>query len=400
MTYKIRKSQIKVCAIGMFAFLFCFQNTYLASHISHYNGVINFGGMIFTAYFLLTFTFRVKRTKKYNKISLYIFLFVTIILISTFINKGNVATAFVVLNRIIIVTLALDYACTDEGKMMALLKTWAYLLVLIVLIDFCTEVMFPAGLYSDKLSGLNWFLGYKTQRAVYSFPLLFITFYIEYMRKNHITLKWYVLALFLMINVWLSQATTVCIAYFFLCILVFGTGILYKGSKKRILDRIIFFLLNYKVILAIFILVTVLVIFNENAFIMGMVAGFTGKSITFSRRTYIWRACISNFLKSPIIGLGYLEPSKYEAITGIVGGTNAHNMVLTLLISGGLVFLFMYIYTFYKAVKSSNNYTLCQIQTLIFIYASLLLGVTSSIFIFSPYTMIFYWMLVYDKNKL
>lgn len=395
----IKKTTIKWSIIGIVSFLTCFENTFLSNSISGYSSFINYFGIVFLLFLILNLIVLIIHKKKINRVTIYTILFTLLIFISTVWHGGNIIAAIAILSKMAIVILTLEYASAHKEGILTLLKSWDTLLFIVIIIDLLTEIMFPNGMYESRIYSLNWFLGYKTERAVYSFPLGLISLYINYSYKQKVTNRWFFVMLLIMLNAWLSQATGVFVAYLFLFLLVYiVTAFNRKGFG--IIKKMIKTVLNYKIVFIVFVFVTISIVFVESTGIMTRIALLLGKTVTFSSRTFIWEACIRKVLNSPIIGYGYMGSSEYIAITRMSSGTNAHNIVLALLMSGGIILLLFYIMMYCSVLKTDYSDHTLLICISVFIYASLLLGISSAAFVFSPYAMLFYWLFEYEKEKI
>lgn len=95
---------------------------------------------------------------------------------------------------------------------------------------------------------------------------------------------------------------------------------------------------------------------QEIQLITSFVEGTLSKDSSFSGRTSIWNNAVELIQQSPWIGHG-VQPVEWN--DQYLGGSGAHNMLLTLLLQGGLlitsVFLFIAIYAVIKARKTRHK---------------------------------------------
>lgn len=98
----------------------------------------------------------------------------------------------------------------------------------------------------------------------------------------------------------------------------------------------------------------VLSIFNV-PFVSSFVEGL-GKDMTFSHRTSIWIYALFQISYSPLIGYGVCDKEWFQLL--LSNAVNTHNIVLHVLIQGGVVGLIlfaMFVYTGIKQVLSVEN---------------------------------------------
>lgn len=77
-----------------------------------------------------------------------------------------------------------------------------------------------------------------------------------------------------------------------------------------------------------------------------------GKEATFSGRTNIWAYTILNIIQSPITGVGWYDKNWAEIN---IHGVNPHNIILNLVLQGGVILLFIVICAVSFLVKSLIN---------------------------------------------
>ena len=107
-----------------------------------------------------------------------------------------------------------------------------------------------------------------------------------------------------------------------------------------------------------------------------------GKDPTLTTRTYIWANAVKLIKNSIFFGYGYLTPDQYRQLLGSVFFSSPHNMVLSLLMIGGVVCLLLYLILVvetWKKSKFSQVGFICTIGML----AMLFVGITSSTMLFT-----------------
>jgi len=102
------------------------------------------------------------------------------------------------------------------------------------------------------------------------------------------------------------------------------------------------------------ILFQVLVCFNgkgieNNELMVWFIEDVLGKDITFTYRTYMWDSALQVIAQSPIIGHGY--PSKEWYLANMSSfAIGPHNIILAILIYGGLVGLILYLFFLLRSI--------------------------------------------------
>ena len=141
------------------------------------------------------------------------------------------------------------------------------------------------------------------------------------------------------------------------CLSALTCGIIFKRSITR----------NMRLILLLFVVVYVLfftfIIWNGNSIdeislATRFIEGALSKETTFSNRTEIWANAVDKIKESPIIGFGV---QSVEWNDKYLGGSGPHNLWLMLLLQGGCILCFSFIYIIFRtikvAVKESNIVT-------------------------------------------
>lgn len=389
-SFRIRKIDIRISSVGVLSFLSCFNNQYLTASIPLYRfGIIALRVMLFIGLVLIVFA----KKKSISIITKAYILMYAAICFSTFIKDGKLVLAIIEYMTSLNLLLSLELYSSNERCLSQLLRTWEICLLIVVMIDFITELLFPMGLYLDRIGYKNWFLGYKSARMIYIFPLIFISIVLKKYTKNRNNIATYLMVFMLALETYLSNATAASVSLLLLLGLLIIVDNLYRKPfvyTKKMLG----FLLNHRVVIGIYVIITILIVFLNNSYVMGKIAEALGKDISFSSRTMIWIACIQQILSSPVFGRGYLESVDYEMFT-FFGGTNAHNAVLTILMTGGSVGLVIYYYIYAQSMKKRGKLSQMEMKLSSVIYTTWIMGITSSIFVFSAFSIFMYWIMFY-----
>lgn len=332
------------------------------------------------------------RNPKRLNMFFYLILWFAVIFFSSVINDRNIRYMITNLSRCLLICVVYLYYMRDEKKQQVLLKTWKVLLIVLVVLDFVTMLKYPNGLYQTDLYTSNWFLGYKTARIVYTLPLMMITTYLDYIRYGRIKAYSFIILILCVINAYLSQATAGAVSLAVYVLLIIFLEMAQKNSKYK---KVLYALLQVRNMLIIYSAIFVIVVLVDNNTVVSyIVENVFGKSGDLTNRTGIWLYCINAYLSKPIIGMGYLTTNEYISLTHLAGGASPHNMVLSILVTAGLIGAISYILLFYKSLKKkSREYEAAELSIVFAIIVTLLLGITSSamvyaVFAYLPFIMI------------
>lgn len=321
-------------------------------------------------------------------------------LLSTALNGGDIISCINTFIPLLLIITVLELNSSRDTVLINILNVWKWLCVLFTVIDIITELKFPGGLYSTILYSEYWFLGYKTERFVYIFPMLVMFGYIDLKKSRRLKFDFWISFILGVISCYLSGATTcwvtmiVFIGFYLVLHILFGN----KESLRK--QKLLYRLADYRVGIILYVVILICVLMAEKIQIVIEITTMLGKDPTFSRRSLIWTQLIQVILKKPILGLGYLSSLQYSSMVSYAGGTNAHNMVLTMLVYGGCIGLFVYLVMFSGCMRRKNKeYSLVELFLIAGVYSFLIAGVTSSILVYSSYGFILYWLLEYEKGS-
>lgn len=394
--YRKKIYMILIYIYALFSFLFIFRNKFIERMLSFNFDIIQMQNDIRFIFCMILFFYCIFTRKKISRTTKLFLLIFIWILVSTLYNDGLMILARDNFSKIIFVLLCLETIKNDEKKLLGVLNTWKWIIFLLVVIDLCTEILYPSGLYSE-LKTNNWFLGYKTERVVYSLPMAVLFIYTSLKEHNKINVVAYITTIIAIIGTILSGAGAAGVAFLlFLGGTVF-VDILHR-KKIYILENVIKNMLNYKLVLTLYLVFDAIIIFSSNTKLGVFISQCLGKGDHYSGRTKIWVTCIKQIVQKPFTGVGYIRASDYVNLVNMPAGTNAHNMILTLLMHGGIVVFLVYIALFGLVSKKPKNLTMIDEILTIYLYAILVLGITSSTLTFSIFCMLGFWLLEYNKT--
>lgn len=396
---KLKRKLIPSGFVGFLIFSLCFQNTYIGSIWPRILTFQAYGRLLALAICWVCMAIQHTNLLK-SKVCIWTYCLVVVNLLSTALNGGNLIACINTFVPLLLIISVLELNKLKEDSLANILNIWKWLCVVITVIDIITELKFPEGLYSTALYTEYWFLGYKTERFIYIFPMLVIFGYINLKKSKR--LNWDFGLSFILggISCYLSGATTcwvtMIVLIVFYVILHFLLGNKASLRKQRLLYR----LADYRVGIILYIVILICVLMAERIQIVVDITKMLGKDPTFSRRSLIWIRLIQEILKKPILGLGYMSSLQYSSMVSYAGGTNAHNMVLTMLVYGGCIGLLVYLIIFSGCLRRKNKeYSLIELFLIAGVYSFLIAGVTSSIMVYSSFGFILYWLLEYEKES-
>ena len=374
------------------AFILCLENKILGSFIPFY-GSLKYLRMILVVLLILI---RV-RMLRISKAFLFLMLFVLSILFATFFNGGAMMSAVMSMSDTLFILLFLEvFAYRNKSKLLLIFDTWKWLMLLLIVADFYSIVRYPNGLYVNEFREIQWFLGYKTQRMMYMLPASFFFSFSSLQKKEKIDLVSFLIVILCIVDLYFCKASS-AIGTMVICFL----GMLYvnrfvkqptAGKKKR---KTLPSIIDYRVFIPAIILFTFLVTFVRMDRIIALISGSFGKSLTLSNRTAIWETLTSMLIRKPLFGMGFLTSEQYLAIGSY---TNAHCTLMTIFVDGGLLAFSLFLLYIYSSFSGIDNTKQALLATL-FVYAIFIMGVTSSVYLFSPYCFVPLYCLSFCKSR-
>lgn len=386
--------------ISVFVLLSCCDIAYI-NHIYDMSLIL----LVFRLIFILIFSINLIARKKINKLS-KVFILINL-LFAIFLGRSLMRTTDIgiyilrMLSKPYLIVLFIQNYCEDSNKIKKILSAWKKVLVLLCFIDFITIIIFPNGMYTDKSYSLNWFLGYKTARFVYSWPLLLITSYLEFSEKKmtnkNLSIFTYFHFIICIFSAFKSEATGASVALLLYAVFIYYLKTKHKEKNLYKLYRIF----NVKnVILSCTIIYYLVMSIESNTYIQNIVLNVFNKSATLSNRVNIWKNCFAFFGESPIFGKGIYTPLEYISITKFSLGTNAHNLLLTILISGGIAAMVIYLVIFKVSMSRKKHiYTRQEASLIAAIIIFFIVGVTSSALAFSAFAFCPFILLELERKK-
>lgn len=343
---------------------------------------------------LLFFIELIKRGKLSNVFFIVIIVFGDIFLVSL-IRKRNLVNLIIELSKPICMCLFCEKYFSNKMKTVNIIKTWQNILLFLVTIDLFTMLVFRNGMnINSYYAQWTWFLGYKSARIPFEVLLICLCVLNDTLNKRKYSFATVYALIVTIICSFLSKSTG-C----FLIMLLYGALIIFSYIRIHIKNNINFKVFSFgKVISLYVVLFASIVIGNLSPSIQRILTNYFHKSADLSFRTYIWKDCIEKIMNAPICGNGMYSVKEYVMFTNYTLGTNAHNFVLTLMITGGIVLLVLYFIMIKIVFKNGycvNNFigTVCM-ESIVII---LLHGLTSSVLVWSPLIIILLYLSEFNK---
>lgn len=324
-------------------------------------------------------------------------LYLALLLIVTSVNGGSVFYVFVYSGNLLLIYLWILVFCRMYH---AELGNIVRLFMIFMIIDICTKVIYPKGMFISYtsegiwMSNENWFLGYKNNY----FPIIGFAVLIENY-KNEICVQKikfhrYIFHFLCLIEVfWVSKSLTSMIAMMMIFIYYFARKTHFIESKNILY---IYIWINVAILL--------LFVFPVESNIVFLLIGkFLNKNYSMNARFILWRKAIEAFKLNPIFGLGLSAGN----IEHPLSNWNAHNRYLWALATGGilgslilLVLIYMIMRKLYCHYKSKYSHLTGWIIFTILITWQVEVYENVSLFIYGMLIFTYYTCDLITDNKL
>lgn len=320
--------------IIVFMFEFIMLVPEIFSHISGYNYIRimqNFISIVSIVLFI---------TLVRNSFLRLTFLLFICFLISTIINDSNYASVLYYFSRSfgLIVPIMYIYPKNKEAFWRATSDYFA----LNIYINTIFTVLSPEGILTsstiNKIEKGFHFLGEKNQ--VMPFLLIGVTIamiYKHFMQEKQYRVYCLLICTWICGIYYLSATSTIGLIVFTILLLWKNVKVRLKRKKTSKKSRKWTFIFGVFAIICCYYLLVVQRIQN---YFGSLIAELFNKDVTLSTRTFIWDAALKMVQESPIWGYGGTE-TKYIQLGSMV--YNAHNILLQMLLMGGIVMLVVFV---------------------------------------------------------
>lgn len=294
--------------------------------------------------FLAAVAALVKNKYKPNQYIIAVGLFYADLIIMTAVY-GHLTPNILVYNTKIIVLMAFIHFMYKKNQH-STLKIVTGIIVLFVLVDFATIIIWPKGLYitttvysqwnSENIS--NWLLGNKNNRIIWELSAISLTKIScdrGILKKRSLRF----IMLIAVLAIVFTKSSTSIVAVTVLC-----GAVLFQKAVPLGRNSMKVFLIGYCVL-------TGLVMFGNAGFLAPIVEGMLGKDITFTGRAGTWRIVIAYILQKPVFGWGYVGSEQAMKMISKAAAVNAHSQWLQALLQGGAVEFFILAFLIASAAK-------------------------------------------------
>lgn len=264
---------------------------------------------------------------KYSKFIIAIGLYEFAIVLSTFINKGDLTGALGDAAAVVVLCMLVERQLKKDVAFA--LRVFIYTFLAYALINIATLILtYPEGLF--YVNGNMYFIGTDNRFVFILLPL--VTFSLIYSELTEGKLNWksigiLVMSFLMLVSVW-SVAAMLGIGMFAIyCLFI------YKKNRFRVFNYLsygAFFIVSN-------ILILVFKIQDKFSFIL---EALFKKDVTFSGRVYLWQWGLAYIKKSPLIGYG-IEFTDVIA-KKFSGYTHLHNYIINILYVGGIIALIIF----------------------------------------------------------
>lgn len=326
------------------------------------------------------------------------FLYFSIIIMSSFLNGRDIMVAVNTYSGVVLITVFLIVvAGSSSERAMQVFNTWKWLMFILLLMDLASFVLYPDGMFREESGDwvmTGWFLGYKTFRLIIYMPLSFLFAYTSFLKKKRIDLLSFLVFALCIIGTIRCNAGSATAALLFCLICLILVNIANKAdSPMRRLE--INTLLNYKIWIPAFLVISYLTCFVQWRKLMDALEEWFDRSYSLTARLVLWERTVELIMKKPILGYGVMTANEIE---NYIGYRNTHNLILTVLLSGGAIGLFLFIAYIYQSYQNTEqSYEVAILSA--FLFASFIVGISSAVYSFSAFALIPLYCMRFHKSE-
>ena len=272
------------------------------------------------------------------------------------------------------------------------LRVMQLTLAAMVVVDLCTVILVPEGLYRGSPNNIDmftyYFLGYKSQRTWLQIPLIGIAGAVSWHDRRRVGWETYVLWAVSLASNALTQASmgtaTLVLMGVLYVLLVLRERV--GATANPVVRRVVLVVSDLRMWPLVFLVVaSSLYVPFIREHTMPLISALAHKSSTLSGRAGIWDVSIDLIKQSPFIGHGYIYGPRFIEMTG--RGSNPHSLYLSLLVSGGvigtLIIMAAFVLLMHEPLSVARDYRSLLMVPLVGI---LFMGITSTL-TFSTWTL-------------
>ncbi len=356
------KSSVLLYWLYTFFIMSIFEIPYLTANVSATNSIYFVLQILSGSTILMLYL----KKDKISKINIYNALFCLILLLSTYINNGNIMGCIKQIIMIMTISLLFEYGLKNNTK--TFFKSISNYFSLLILINFISILMYPSGMYTTTLNYTdNWILGYRNLHILYIMLGLLFSYLISIIYYKKLRFRDYVLTLISTVSLFIADSGTSKIG-----ILIILVGCI----LPKILNNRIFNIKSYTIAYIVS-CVSIIFLRIQNYF-EHLIVDILHRNLTFTGRTYIWDYIIKYINQKPMLGYGkeYIEYRLYK--TSHWPSSHAHNLILEILYQSGIIGLISYLIIAYNSFKQLYIYRNSKVSKIIslFIFAYMIMLLT------------------------
>lgn len=331
--------------LAVFA-IFMFMPAYFSNEITK---------LILNILFVGTMIFLFKHSYKPTGFVWSVFAYIFYLIVISFIEKTPTADIHLIITHVKMLAFLglMEYELKKNYS--ATVRILFVILLVYVMMDFASILLFPRGMYFASTSWnewsssvqAQWLYGNKNNRIQW-YVMLILLACMRQMTKKGLGFQ---LSSFFILIVSVIYPLLVDSMTSWGVMLIIATGMIwglfFKSEKK---PRI-----NTYIVYGGYVILLGLVITGAATFLRPLVEGVFGRDMTFTDRMTIWIETIKHIGQKPIFGWGIFSGEGSAEILGSAAFTSAHNQLLHTLWQGGVVGLLLLIIIFIVLAQQLNK---------------------------------------------
>lgn len=292
-----------------------------------------------------------RKNKSLSYMTVMILLMTGMMFISTLLADGDLIAWFIKYAPIFALGLLFEISLSDFN---AYLKATMFLMVCLCLVHLLIIIIFPDGLYEDRLGyrAGNFLMGQKNVALPYLLVACVTAFFYGYYSGNKF-IEITVYSLCIVSSVLVRSSTSMVGLTLLVALFIFVR----LGMKFKI----------YPLLAVNVIIFTIFVVFRMRIpIITYFIENLLHKNVTLTGRDVIWNMSLEFIKKRPVLGYGVQSNLARFGTFGLRWNLYAHNQVLQELFDGGVVQLFLYVlFIIMISIKLNRDSDLITSQAMI-----------------------------------
>lgn len=282
-----------------------------------------------------------------DKVYIGLLLFLLLDCVVTTVNNGNTSQMYI--NAITLFSMAIMFGSAAKDGSYKFLKVATNVLGILIIANFVTIIIFPEGMYNFTSVNHHYLLGSRNVMMRTIFPGVCLSIIRSKIVMNKLGIRTITIMIIAGLSLVMVWSATALAAYVMFCALLL---------LFRVFDAPKWFTVKSCYILAVSVFIFIVVFQFQNLFSF-VIVDVLKKDLTFTGRTLLWSAGISNIMMSPFVGYGLenlqtIAPKLYK----LTAYDSCHNLFLDVLYQNGLVG-FMLLSILFASLKRKID---CQIS--------------------------------------